>query len=143
MKKLVWLVLLLVCQVALGQEDMEDKKQIQHVMDRQVIAWNNYDLEGFMEGYWKSDSLKFYGRRGITYGWQQTLDNYKKGYPDQSYAGQLQFEIEAVTQIEKESYYVMGRFFLTRQVGDAKGIFMLIFKRIDGQWKIVADMSCG
>jgi hypothetical protein len=143
MKKLVWLVLLLVCQVGLGQEDLEDKKQIQQVMDRQVIAWNNYDLEGFMEGYWKSDSLKFYGRRGITYGWQQTLDNYKKGYPDKSYAGQLRFEIEDATAIEANSYYVMGRFFLKREVGDAEGIFMLIFKRIDGQWKIVADMSCG
>jgi len=31
---------------------------------------------------------------------------------------------------------------LTRNIGNAKGTFMVIFKRIYGEWKIVADSSC-
>ncbi|MFC7358034.1 YybH family protein [Jejudonia soesokkakensis] len=120
-----------------------DKKEILAVMSAQEMAWSNNDLEGFMQGYWKSDSLKFYGKSGLTKGWQQTLDNYKKGYPTKADSGTLNFTIESMTPIENKSYYVMGQYFLKRTVGDANGVFMIIFKKIDGQWKVVADMSCG
>jgi ketosteroid isomerase-like protein len=96
-----------------------------------------------MKGYIKSDSLKFYGKRGLTKGWQQTLDNYKKGYPTKDHSGTLIFEIIDLSLIENQSYWVMGRYFLSRNVGDANGVFMVIFKKIKGKWKIVADMSCG
>jgi len=121
----------------------KDKTDILAVMKAQEIAWSNNDLEGFMEGYWKSESLKFYGASGLTKGWQQTLDNYKKGYPTKEHSGTLTFKINDVSAIEGNSYWVMGEYFLKRKVGDANGIFIIIFKKIDGKWKIVGDMSCG
>jgi hypothetical protein len=121
----------------------EDKAAILKVMKNQEIAWSNNDLEGFMQGYIKSDSLKFYGKSGLTKGWQPTLDNYKKGYPTKEYSGTLTFEVVDISPIESNSYWVMGKYFLSRTVGDANGIFMIIFKKIDGEWKIVSDMSCG
>jgi len=36
----------------------------------------------------------------------------------------------------------MGEYHLTRNVGDANGVFMIIFKKINGEWKIIADTSC-
>lgn len=119
-----------------------DKAAIKNIMAIQQEAWNKHDLEGFMQGYWKNDSLKFYGSRGITYGWQNTLDNYKKGYPTEAEIGTLKFVINDVSKIETESYWVMGEYHLTRPVGDANGNFIIIFKKINGEWKIVADMSC-
>jgi ketosteroid isomerase-like protein len=95
-----------------------------------------------MEGYWKNDSLKFYGANGITHGWENTLENYKKGYPTKEHTGTLKFKINAISEINTDAYYVMGEFFLKRSVGDANGIFMIIFKKIDGEWKIIADTSC-
>ena len=121
----------------------KDKTDILAVMKAQEIAWSNNDLEGFMEGYWKSESLKFYGASGLTKGWQQTLDNYKKGYPTKEHSGTLTFKINDVSAIEGNSYWVMGEYFLKRKVGDANGVFIIIFKKIDGKWKIVGDMSCG
>lgn len=121
----------------------EDKAAILRVMKDQEIAWSNNDLEGFMKGYIKSDSLKFYGKSGLAKGWQQTLDNYKKGYPTKEHSGTLTFETIDISPIENNSYWVMGKYFLSRNVGDANGIFMIIFKNINGEWKIVADMSCG
>lgn len=121
--------------------EITDKEAILTVMKLQEQAWSNNDLEGFMQGYWKSDSLKFYGSGGLTKGWQQTLDNYKKGYPTKEHSGTLTFAIDDISKIEKGSYFVMGRYYLTRKVGDANGNFLIIFKRIDGDWKIVADMS--
>jgi ketosteroid isomerase-like protein len=115
---------------------------IRLVMQAQEIAWNKHDLEGFMQGYWKSDSLKFYGSRGLTKGWEQTLANYKKGYPTTAESGTLKFVINDISKIEGDNYWVMGEYHLTREAGDANGVFIIIFKKINGNWKIVADMSC-
>ena len=122
--------------------ETEDKDAILSVMKIQEEAWSNNDLEGFMQGYWKSDSLKFYGRNGLTKGWQQTLDNYKKGYPTKEHSGTLTFKVNDISKIDDGSYWVMGEYFLKRSVGDANGVFLIIFKKINGAWKIVADMSC-
>ncbi len=121
----------------------KDKAAILGVMDAQEKAWSQHDLEGFMQGYWKSDSLKFYGSRGITYGWEQTLANYKKVYPTKNESGTLSFKINDISPVSKKSYWVMGEYFLKREAGDANGIFMIIFRKIKGEWKIVSDMSCG
>ncbi|MEM6516885.1 MAG: DUF4440 domain-containing protein [Bacteroidota bacterium] len=119
-----------------------DKTEILKVMKAQEIAWNNHDLEGFMNGYWKNDSLKFYGARGLTYGWNNTLANYKIGYLTKAESGTLNFVIKDISQIEKDNYWVMGEYHLNREIGDANGVFIIIFKKINGEWKIVADMSC-
>ena len=126
-----------------AQSETQDKQAIREVMKMQREAWSNNDLEGFMQGSWKSDSLKFYGGNGMTYGWEQTLANYKKGYPTKEHSGTLTFKLNDITKIDEGSYWVMGEFLMKRTVGDANGIFMIIFKKIDGEWKIVADMSCG
>ncbi|WP_209400082.1 DUF4440 domain-containing protein [Pseudozobellia sp. WGM2] len=124
----------------LAQND--DEKAILDIIKKQKIAWTNGDLEGFMQGYWQSDSLTYYSGGKITRGWQTTLENYKKGYPNDDYIGSLEFTIDQITKINEGAYYVMGQYHLTRKVGDANGTFMIIFKKIDGQWKIIADSSC-
>ncbi len=85
------------------------ERSILDIMAAQELAWNCGDLEAFMEGYWRSDSLRFIGFSGLTYGWQQTLDNYKKGYPDKDAMGQLKFTILSVEQLSKRSAYVIGK----------------------------------
>ena len=120
----------------------EAEAGIRLVMKQQETAWNNHDLEGFMQGYWKSEDLKFYGASGLTKGWEQTLANYKKNYPSSAESGTLKFSINDISRIEKDSYYVMGEFYLTRDIGDANGVFTIIFKKINGEWKIIADMTC-
>lgn len=128
---------------SIGQKTTEadDKKAITTVLNQQQEAWNNYDIEGFMEGYWKSEELKFYGAGGITKGWQATLNRYKKSYPTKAHFGELEFILNDISKIADGAYTVLGEFYLKREVGDAKGIFMLIVKEIDGTWKIIADTS--
>ncbi|WP_440067170.1 YybH family protein [Tenacibaculum discolor] len=148
MKKLLTVIFLLALFVACKQEATQtvseetEKQEILSVMKAQEKAWSNHDLEGFMQGYWKSDSLKFYGRNGITFGWQKTLDNYKKGYPTKEHSGELKFKINDISKITDGAYSVMGEYHLKRPVGDADGVFMIIFKKIQGEWKIIADTSC-
>lgn len=132
----------LISMLSYGQTTVdEDKKAITSVLMAQQEAWNNYDIEGFMDGYWKSDELKFYGARGVVKGWQNTLENYKKGYPTKEHFGELRFVLHDISKINDGAYSIMGEFYLTRKVGDANGIFMLIAKKINGHWKIIADTS--
>lgn len=125
-----------------GSNSDKAEAAIRLVMEAQEIAWNNHDLEGFMQGYWNSENLKFYGASGLTLGWEKTLENYKKNYPTKAESGMLEFSINDISKIEGNSYWVMGQFYLTREIGDASGPFIIIFKKIDGEWKIVADMTC-
>lgn len=110
-------------------------------MNLQEKAWNTGNLEAFMEPYWKNDSLMFIGKSGITYGWQKTLDNYKRGYPDATAMGKLKFDILQTKKIATDSYFVVGKWHLTRSAGDLSGHFTLLFRKINGEWVIVADHS--
>ena len=120
----------------------KDKKIILSIMKSQEKAWSKNNIEAFMEGYWKSDSLKFFGSSGLKYGWQSTLNGYKKRYPTKDHTGTLRFKINDISQINSASYFVMGEYHLVRNIGNADGVFMIIFKKINGEWKIIADTSC-
>ncbi|WP_317046072.1 YybH family protein [Aquimarina sediminis] len=140
---ILWLVIgLTSCNQKVNSDEKSDKQQIISILKAQEQSWSNHDLEGFMEGYWKSDSLKFYGSKGLTYGWNNTLTNYKKRYPTKAHTGKLSFVINDISRIDNESYFVMGEYHLKRSAGNANGVFMIIFKKINGNWKIIADTSC-
>ena len=126
-----------------GQERSlkQDKATIIKMLNAQKEAWNNYDIEAFMEGYWKSDELTFYGSGGVIKGWQATLERYKKSYPSKDHFGTLDFVFNAISAIAEGIYYVMGEYHLTRSVGNTNGIFMLVVKKMDGDWKVIADTS--
>ncbi len=117
-----------------------DRRAIIQVLGAQTKAWNAGNMEIFMQGYWQSDSLKFIGKNGIVYGWQNTLDRYRKNYPDPASRGTLRFEIISVDVTGRDAAFVVGQFFLTRpEKGNATGYFTLYWRKIKGQWKIVAD----
>ena len=142
-KTLTLLVLLILASCKTSQlTATDDIAVIRSILDQQQKAWSDNDLEGFMEGYWESDELTYFSRGKITKGWQTTLANYKSNYPSKKETGELQFEIANITQINADAYWVMGSYFLTRNAGDANGTFMIIFKRLNGEWKIIGDSSC-
>lgn len=142
MRYTLFLILLWSALLAGAQpHKLTDVQQIQQVLHLQQTAWNSGDIPAFMEGYWKNDSLQFIGKKGITRGWQQTLDNYTKAYPDQATMGQLQFEILKLELFSKTTAQVIGKWTLIRSAekGNVGGYFTLIFKKINNRWVIVSD----
>jgi hypothetical protein len=94
-----------------------------------------------MKGYWNNDSMLFLGKSGPKYGYQTTLENYKKNYPDTTAMGKLRFDILQVKRLSALHYFVVGKFYLQRTIGDLEGHFTLLFKKLNGKWVIVADHS--
>lgn len=116
---------------------------IKSVMKMQEAAWSDGDVHQFMEGYWKSENLSFVGKSGINKGWETTLNNYIKGYPDKAAMGTLTFDILEMNRISNDAYHMIGRYTLVRDIDKPTGLFTLIWKYIDGQWLIVSDHTSG
>jgi ketosteroid isomerase-like protein len=133
-----FIALLLFSCINLFAQD-QDVTAIRKVLAQQQQDWNSGNLEAFMQGYWKSDSLKFISSRGINYGWQATLDGYKKGYPTTEAMGKLTFTIISIEKLSKKSAIVIGKWHLQRTKDEPQGHFTLLWKKIEGRWVIVAD----
>ena len=133
-------LLLLVLAVACTSKN-NDEKEIRQILDAQITNWNKGNLDEFMKGYWQNDSLMFIGSSGVTYGYGNTLNNYKRSYSDTAKMGKLVFDILQVKRVSDDAYFVVGKWFLKRTVGDVGGHYTLLFRKIDNKWVIVADHS--
>ena len=141
MKKIFSFLVIALLSFTSAYSQSKDETDIRSSIETQRIAWNAGDLNKFMETYWQSDSLMFVGKSGITYGWQNTLNNYKKGYPDTAAMGKLDFNIIEVKRLSVMYFFVVGKWHLTRSIGDVGGHFTLLFRKIKNKWVIVADHS--
>ena len=117
------------------------EKEIRDIMDQTAKDWSAGNIDEFMKGYWNSDSVMYVGGGKITYGYQNILSAYKRSFPDTASMGKLVFELLDVRELSPQYYLVTGRFFLTRTAGNAKGVFTLLFRKINGRWLIVYDHS--
>lgn len=111
------------------------------MLEAQVNEWNKGNIAGYMKGYWENDSLLFIGKNGPTYGYDATMQRYKKGYPDAEQMGKLTSTILSLKQLSTEYYFVLGRWELKRTAGDLSGSYTLLIKKINKEWVIVADHS--
>lgn len=127
--------------VAAQQKRNETKigAAIRQVMDAQAAAWNAGDIEGYMDGYWKSERLVFVSGDNVTKGWQPTLDRYKKNYDSRAKMGKLAFSDVEVTVLSADAATVLGSWALVREKDNPKGKFTLIFRKMKDGWKIVHD----
>lgn len=119
----------------------KNETAIKKMLAAQEAAWNNGDLEKFMIGYWNNDSLLFIGKNGPKYGYNVTLENYKKGYGDTTKMGKFTSTILSMKKISRKYYFVVGKWYLKRSIGDVSGHYTLLIKKINGEWVIVADHS--
>jgi hypothetical protein len=139
MRKSSFIILVCIFSVFSLFSQSKDEKAVRALLDLQVQEWNKGNIPLFMETYWKSDSLMFIGKSGVTYGWQKTLDNYKKNYPDKAAMGKLKFDLLQVKQLNSTHFFVVGKWYLTRSIGDVGGIFSLLFRKVANRWIIIAD----
>ena len=128
------------CLTKLSPDITSITQQIQSVMIQQVQHWNNGDIERYMFGYYRSDSLRFASGGTITYGWQSTLERYLRGYPDESQMGQLTFSQIDIQVISADAAVVFGKWQLKRKEKDNSwGLFTLLFRKFPEGWRIVSD----
>lgn len=115
-------------------------KKIKAVLDSQVEAWNRHDLEGFMNGYWQSESLTFYSGGINVSGWKTTLDRYRDRYMSAgNEMGHLDFSDLQIELLGSTGAFVRGHWRLKMSASEPGGLFTLVFRKTGNGWKIVHD----
>jgi len=130
------------------------RQEIEKVLEDQTAAWNRGDIEAFMDGYWNSDELIFTSGGRVQRGWQNTLERYRKAYPDRPRMGVLTFSDLEIhffpvwpgSDRGPREAWVLGKWELKRAVDAPRGVFTLILQKfpdrsggVKGGWKIVHD----
>ncbi|MDI6766667.1 MAG: DUF4440 domain-containing protein [Bacteroidota bacterium] len=122
-----------------SQNTTQEKKNILAVLELQLQAWNRGDIEGYMEGYWKSDSLLFTSGGNVQRGWKATFEKYMKSYNSKTKMGKLNFSNLEVNLLLPESAWIFGHWELNREKDNPKGLFTLILRKFSEGWKIIHD----
>lgn len=130
------ILLIVACQ---PKSTGDSSERIRELMQQQQLAWNRGDIEGFMNTYWKSDSLKFVSGNTEIYGWDNMLQRYKKRYPGKEAMGELEFAIDTVLNGSSGWASVRGEWLVQTDTGSTGGFFTLHWRSINGQWRIVYD----
>ena len=127
--------------IARGDEDLatDDDAAIRELLAAQAEAWNEGDLEGFMQAYEPSDALLFASGNQLTYGWRTTLERYQRRYDTPEKMGQLAFEVLQVDLLGSQHAKLLGRWRLIREEDSPHGLFTLILARHEGSWRIIHD----
>jgi ketosteroid isomerase-like protein len=134
-----FVVLCLLASNLCAHAQSREERAILRVLAMQEAAWNKADIPGYMQGYWADDSLVFLGKKGPTYGYTATLNNYLKSYPDTAHTGHLDLSVLRMQRLGARSYHVIGKWQLQRSAGDVGGYFDLVFRKIRKRWLIVFD----
>ena len=143
-----WVALLLVSIISLPATAQNPTKRegsissaVRAVLEAQSQAWNRGDIEGYMDGYARSQNTVFVSGDDVTRGWQPVLDRYKKKYDSRDKMGTLTFSDLEITPIGNDAAVVLGRWHLQRANDEPHGRFTLLFRKTKRGWKIVHDHS--
>jgi len=138
LKRLILLTIPLLISFHFAPDSQNIKNEIQAVLEQQKISWNEGNIEGFMEHYWKSDKFTFQSGNQRLRGWNALLSRYKKSYSGEN-MGTLDFTDIEIRVLSSDFAYVMGRWKLALKDATKEGLFTIIFQQMREGWRIIHD----
>ncbi len=120
-------------------QDRDNLKAVRDVIARQVAAWNSGSVEGYMQGYWDSDSTMFTSDGEITRGYERVLARYKKAYASRAEMGTLELSDVNVELLSPAVALATGVWKLVRKPDNPWGRFTLVFEKKPEGWRITHD----
>ncbi len=115
------------------------ESDIRAVIAAQAQAWNDGSIDGFMNGYAKSEKTLFVSGDKVSRGWQTVHDHYASKYNSRAKMGQLTFSELEVNQFCADAAVVIGVWQLEVEGQHPHGRFTLIFRKLSEGWRIVQD----
>ena len=127
------------CATGDGTQFRAAEKDVRALLQQQVADWNAGNLRGFMAGYARSQDTRFASGGNVSLGWQTVFDRYQQKYGNKEAMGTLKFSDIDVQALQRDTALAFGRWHLTRQTGDASGLFTLILRKTPDGWRVVHD----
>lgn len=119
--------------------ESNSREEITDMLRNQQDAWNQGDVNGFMNYYLNSEDLTFAGSGGVTKGHEEVLRRYLNKYDTPEKMGTLKFNILEFEELSATSAFVIGKWALERSPDNPSGYFTLVWKKVNGEWKIIHD----
>ena len=119
----------------------DSAEAVRAVIETQQAAWNRGDIDGFMDGYERSDATTFVSGDELTRGWQTVLDRYKRRYTSREEMGTLTFSDLDLQVLNASAVVADGRWKLTRSNDAPHGRFTLLFRQTASGWHIFHDTT--
>jgi beta-aspartyl-peptidase (threonine type) len=120
-------------------DESAPKGDIAAVIEAQVDAWNQGNLDQFMQGYSKTDLVFLAGNDEVV-GWQALRDRYQKRYGDKpKEMGTLGFSNLRVRMLTPETAQVRGKYTVTGGQKPGQGQFTLLMRNEADGWRIIHD----
>lgn len=138
MKKLILLTIPLLISFQFAPDSQKIENEIQSVIDKQKILWNEGNIEGFMGYYWKSEKFTFQSGNQRLHGWDALLSRYKTSYSEEN-MGVLDFTDIEIRVLSSDFAYILGRWKLKLKDTVREGLFTIIFQRMSEGWRIIHD----
>jgi ketosteroid isomerase-like protein len=112
---------------------------IRGVITANAAAWNEGNLDAFMNGYVNSADLLFVRNGVVTTGWREVRKSYEAEIAANAGMGRLSFADLDVVLNSVDRATVVGRYALTLDEPRAEGVMTLVMKQVDGRWRILQD----
>jgi ketosteroid isomerase-like protein len=111
------------------------------LLEQQDDAWNRGDIDGFMDGYWRSPELRFASGGNVTRGWDETNARYRRVYATPDRMGRLVTSDYEIVILSSDAAIAHGAWALERAGDRPSGLYTLVLRKIDGEWLIVSDTT--
>jgi beta-aspartyl-peptidase (threonine type) len=116
-------------------------RAVRAVLDCQVRDWNRGDLDGFLDGYWRSTRVVFQSGADRFDGWDAMRARYRDRYKAKGREmGTLTFEGVEVEVLGPDSAFARGTWRLEMSDGSKPhGLFTVILRKLPEGWRITHD----
>jgi hypothetical protein len=122
--------------IALSKED-----EVRDIVREESRCWNEHNLNGYMDLFWRSPSLVATIDGEQLTGWDRLMAAYRNGYTDPNKMGSVSLERITTQQLDSELFRAMSWFTLHQQTGDHPFVDSIILRRFPDGWKIVSAHS--
>jgi len=136
---LLFILLALAACATTAPDTNAESAQIRGLLAEQAAAWNQGDIEGFMQGYWNSEQLRFASGDSVSYGWAAADRRYHARYPNRAAMGRLEFSGLEVELPAPDAAIVFGHWALQRAHDRPHGLFTLVLRKTAEGWRITRD----
>lgn len=124
-----------------SEQQTAEAATITALLKAQDAAWNAGDIDGFMNGYWPSEALRFASGGDVVRGYDATLARYKARYPGREGMGELTTADYEIDVVSHDAAIAHGRWNVVTSAGGSTGLYTLVLRKLDGQWLIVSDTT--
>jgi hypothetical protein len=120
---------------------IEAHSEIQNLILTAIDKWNAHDIDGYMEGVWKSKDFVMVIDAQEIRGWAEALAAYKRGYADPSTMGTVVCESLESQLVTSEVASVVMRWTLYLKGGKILGTSTMVIRKFEEGWKVISDHS--